>query len=426
MSEQRNRESLLGGCRVLDVTNERGLLCGKIPGDLGADVIKVEPPGGDPARSIGPFYKDIPDPQKSLFWFCTNLNKRGITLNLETADGRDIFQRLVKAADFVIESFEPGYMASLGLGYSDLEKVNPELVMTSITPFGQTGPFAHYKATDLIGAGMGGHMMLYAYPDSPPLRISAPQFYFQGSIHGALGSMVAHYHRELTGEGQHVDVSCQQAVALTLMSAAEYWDILKVNYRGAGEFYTAPRPTPLGPLKMRWTWPCKDGYVALAHLSGGAVASYVNSSTALVQIANQGGFAIEFKDYDWRTYDRSKTSQEFQSALEGELGDFLKTKTKAELLDEALRRAILLIPVTTAKDIAESPQLAAREFFVQVEHPELGQTITYPGFPIKLSETPHHYQRRSPLIGEHNLEIYEGELGLSRENLTVLKARGII
>ena len=239
----------------MDLADEKGLLCGKVLGDMGADVIRIEPPGGDPARNIGPFYKDIPHPEKSLFWFFTNLNKRGITLDIGTADGKEIFRRLVKTADFVVESFKPGYMESLGLGYSELEKLNPRIIMTSITPFGQTGPYAYYKATDLVGVSMGGMVRLYGESDRPPNRISAPQFYFLGGLHGAQGSLVAHYHRELTGEGQHVDVSCQQAVVLALMNAAEIWDIYKINYRAAGPKAFSPRPTPPGPLFVRLIWP---------------------------------------------------------------------------------------------------------------------------------------------------------------------------
>ena len=147
MSQSRSgkEEAFLAPYRVLDLTDERGLFCGKILGDLGADVIKIEKPGGDPVRNIGPFYHDIPDPEKSLFWFAFNTNKRGITLNLEAHDGREIFKRLVKSSDFVIESFEPGYLAGLGLAYSALREINSRLIMVSITPFGQTGPYAHYK-----------------------------------------------------------------------------------------------------------------------------------------------------------------------------------------------------------------------------------------------------------------------------------------
>ena len=418
-------EGLLAGCRVLDLADEKGILCGKILGDLGADVIKLEPPGGDPARHNGPFYKDIPHPEKSLFWWYTNLNKRGITLNLETEDGRDLFRRLVRTADFVIESFEPDYMASLGLSYAELEKINRRVIMTSITPFGQSGPYAHYKATDLVGVAIGGMVRMYGDPGRPPVRISAPQFYSLGGIHGAVGSTMAHYYRELTGEGQHVDVSCQQAVVLSLMMTIEYWDLNRLTVKGAGPFMQWARPAPLGSLMTRQVFPCKDGYVVI-QLSGGVSAGAVKSSSALYQMAAKEGYALEFKDYDWRTYNRATIPQENMARMEDALALFLKTKTKAELFKEAIDKEILLIPVNDVKDVAESPQLATRGFFKQVEHPELGDSITYPGSPVQISESPYRIRRRAPRIGEHNEEIYGGELGLSKEEMVLLKTRGVI
>jgi crotonobetainyl-CoA:carnitine CoA-transferase CaiB-like acyl-CoA transferase len=416
--------SLLQGCRVLDLADEKGILCGKLLGDLGADVIKIEPPGGDAARNVGPFYKDIPHPEKSLFWFYTNLHKRSITLNLETSDGREIFKRLVKTADFVLESFEPGYMESLGLGYSQLEKINPRVIMTSITPFGQVGPYSHYKATDLTGVAMGGMVYIYGEMDRPPNRLSCPQFYFLGGLHGATGSMVAHYHRELTGEGQHVDVSCQQAVVLSLMIVAEIWDMLKFNYRGMGPFYAGARPGGL-PLFSQVIYPCKDGHVFLL-LTGAAQAGMVASSKALVEMANREGIALELKDYPWQTIDAATISQEELTRLTDAICEFIKTKTKAELSSVALEKGILLAPLTTVKDVAENPQFATRGFWQQVEHPELDTTITYPGYPIKLNEVPYQIQRRAPLIGEHNEEIYEKELGFSQEQLVILKNCAVI
>jgi len=424
MSEQRNNESLLSGYRVLDLTDEKGLLCGKILGDLGADVIKIERPGGDPARNIGPFYKDIPDPGKSLFWFFTNTSKRGITLNIETADGRDIFKRLVKTAHFVIESSEPGYMASLGLDYPELEKINPGIVMTSITPFGQTGPHAHYKASDLVLWNMGGMGYLCGDPDRAPVRISCPQAYFHGSAHGALGSMVAHYYRELTGEGQHVDVSIQDAVIFPTMNAVETWDLNRVNVAASGPYHIAGRPAPLGPLYNRGLWPCKDGHVAI-YLRGGAQAGLVRSSQALVAMANREGKALELKDYDWFKHDRGKITQEQEDFVARHIDSYLRTRNKAELFDEAVKRDIILAPASTAEDLVESPQLAARDYWTKVDHPELGETFIYPGPPVKMSEAPWKVRRRAPLIGEHNEEVY-GELDFSREELTLLKAAGVI
>lgn len=418
--------SFLDSYRVIDLTDEKGHLCGKLLGDLGADVIKIEPPGGDPARSNGPFYHDIPDSEKSLYWFFANLNKRGITLDIECPDGMELFKRLAVTADFVIESFKPGYMDSLGLGYEELERIKPNIIMTSITPFGQTGPYAHYKTTDLVGISMGGMVHLYGEQDRPPNRISAPQFYFLGSIHGAIGSMMALYHREFSGEGQYVDVSCQQATVLTLMIAVEIWDIHKVNYRGMGPGMFWPRPTPPGPLFNRRIWPCKDGHV-LAMVAGGAQAGMVKSTQALVAMANREGYALELEDFEWQKVDASTVPQAEVSNREQLIGEFIRTKTKAELFDEAIREGILLIPVTTVKDITESPQLAFRGYWENVEHPEVEDTITYPGWPVKWTEMPAYKpKRRAPLIGEHNWEVYGNELGLSPEQLALLKARRVI
>src|SRR3972149_3813971 len=165
-------ESMLSPYRVLDLAGETALLAGKILGDLGADVIKVEKPGGDAARSIGPFYHDEPDPQKSLFWFSLNTSKRGITLNIESADGQEIFKKLVKGADFVLESFPPGYLDKLGLGYSALEKINPGIIMVSITAYGQTGPWKDWKPSDIVAWALGGEMNLVGDFDRPPIRVS--------------------------------------------------------------------------------------------------------------------------------------------------------------------------------------------------------------------------------------------------------------
>ncbi|PJB50411.1 MAG: hypothetical protein CO103_02420 [Chloroflexi bacterium CG_4_9_14_3_um_filter_45_9] len=416
---------MLSSYQVLDLTDEKGFLCGKTLADLGTDVIKVEKPGGDTGRNIGPFYKDIPHPEKSLFWFYTNLNKRGITLNLETKEGREILKKLLTKADIVIESFEPGYMDSLGLGYSELERINPGIIMTSITPFGQEGPYSHFKATDIVGVSMGGMVRIYGECGESPCRISLPQFYFLGSLHAAAGTMMALYYRELTGEGQWVDVSCQEAVAQSLMDVSSWWDLNKVNIKGTGAWVVSPRPKPLGDLHVRRVWECKDGYVVFV-FAGGAAPGMVASSKALVELANENGMALEIKDYDWSQWDATSVTQEEADRLMKPIADFLKTRTKAELFGEALKRSILLAPIQHVGELVPSPQLKHRGFWVDVCHPELEDTITYPGYPIKVSSFTYHPQRRAPLIGEHNEEIYIGELGLSKEDLTLLRAQGVI
>src|SRR5262245_21790113 len=192
---------LLSPYRVLDLTDEHGILCGKILADLGADVIQIEPPGGSSARRLGPFYEDEAHPERSLFWWSYAANKRSITLNPASRDGRALLQQLVRAAHFLIESFPPGYLERLGLGYEALSALNPALIVGSGTPFGQDGPYARYRASDLNGMGMAGFMYVTGDPDRPPARVGVPHFYLHGAAAGATGAMIAHAQRVLTGQG---------------------------------------------------------------------------------------------------------------------------------------------------------------------------------------------------------------------------------
>ena len=219
-------ESALEPYRVLDLADEKGLLAGKIFADLGADVIKVEPPEGDSARRIGPFYKDEPELGNSLFWMAYNSGKRGITLDIHKEGDRELLKQLVKKADFLIESFPPGYLTELGLDYPVLEGINPGLIMASITPFGQTGPRAHWKGPDMIPWAMGGYMWMTGEPGLAPLRIShPPQAYLHVSAMAVVGSLMALHYRALTGKGQHVDVSAQQCPSWMLTNSYAFWDL---------------------------------------------------------------------------------------------------------------------------------------------------------------------------------------------------------
>jgi len=416
---------LLEGCRVLDLTDEKGACCGRVLGDFGADVIVVEPPVGSTARQCGPFYKDQIEKEKSLFWFYTNANKRGITLNLESLEGREIFLRLLDSADVLVESGPPGRMDQLGLGYEELRRRKPSLVMTSITPFGQTGPYRDYAAEDLVLTALGGMVRLYGYLDTPPFRISAPQAYFLGSAHGAMASTIAFYHSELTGQGQFVDVSVQEAVVMALMVTTEIYELLRVNVRGAGPYFVSPRPAPEPPMLARQIWQVKDGYAMLL-FGGGALAGGAASSKKIVELANADGYALGYADYDWINRDSSAATQEEVNAMMAAFEPWMMTKTKMELLTQAVKFGLTLAPANDLKDIAESPQLAVREYWTAVEHPELGETILYPGAPLKVSEGGWAIRRRAPLLGEHNREIYQGELGLSPARLAELQAAGVI
>jgi len=411
MREKNSVEGMLSPYRVLDLTDEKGLLCGKLLGDLGADVIKIERPGGDPARNIGPFYHDEVDPEKSLFWFAFNTSKRGITLDIETTDGQEVFKRLVKSADFVMESFPPGYMDRLGLGYSALEKINPRVITVSITSFGQTGPYKDYKAPDIVAWAMGGQMYPWGSADRPPVRISHhSQAYLHAAGEAAAGAMVALYYRQMTGEGQHVDVSVQESVVRVTYQITAAWDMMKINQQRGGAL--------LLNINMRRLWPCKDGYIIWFYW-GGLNAKRFN--LPLIEWMDSEGMADDYlKGFDWGTFDLATTTQDVIDGLEEPTVKFFMRYTKAELLEEALKRRIILYPMATTADIRESVQLAARGFWVEVEHPELGTTITYPGALAHTSEAPPRISRRAPLVGEHNQEVYE-ELALSSEEPFVSK-----
>lgn len=413
-------KTILRSSRVLDLTDDRGFLCGKILADLGADVIKIEKPGGDPVRNRGPFYRDIPDPEKSLYWFAYNLNKRGITLNLEDKRGRGIFSKLVSTADFIVESYDPGYLENLGLGYSELSKANPRIIMTSISPYGHTGPFKQYKATDLDVMAMGGLMYITGNPQDPPLRISLPQSFLLASAHGAAASMIAYYSRETSGEGQHVDVSAQECVLWEIANAIPLWQLNKNILRRAGSFMSG-RWTG---TKQRLLWKCKNGYV-LFYILGGAFG--VKTNRAIVKWMEEEHIAPEYlKKFNWDAFDMAAQTQEMQDQIEVYIGNLFSLFTKEEAYEQAMKRGIMLCPVNTSKDITENTQLKDRQFWVDINHPELSTSVRYPGAFAQLSETPISIKRRAPLIGEHNVEIYQQELGLSSSELKNLQSSGVI
>ena len=411
---------LLAPYRVLDLTDERGLLAGKILADLGADVVQIEPPGGNPARNIGPFYGDDPQPEKSLFWWAYAANKRSITLDLEQKDGQALLKKMVVEADFLVESFTPGYLDTLGLGYDLLAEINPKLVMVSITPFGQDGPYSNYQATDIVGMALGGFMYLTGDDDRAPIRISFPHFYLHGGAAGATAAMLAHTYRITSGQGQYVDVSCQQAVAKTLAHAPQIWDIEGAILKRMGVY----RQTS-GENRVRINWPCKDGYVNYM-VQGGSVAY---STRALLEWMKEDSFdTADLDAIDWEKMGYGAITPELMDQLGGPLGDFFKGHTRAELVQGSLDRRILLFPVATPSALQDHPQLEARGYFKELEHPELGATVQYPGAFVKSGdgEDIAGIYRRPPLIGEHNTVIFQGELGITGSELDSLKRSGVI
>ncbi len=417
MAKQGEQHGLLGPYRVLDLTQGGGMFCGKILGDLGADVIKVEPRGGDPSRNIGPFFKNVPHPERSISWCAYNANKRSIILDITRRDGQELFKKLVTDADFVIESFTPGYLDELGLGYRALSEVNHRLILTSITPFGQKGPKARYKSYDLTSWASGGQMATMGDPDTPPTWVSFPQSQLNAAIQAAAGTMIAHWHREQSGEGQQVDASIQEAVMRTLMATTQMWGFNKFRFKRIGENGINPVTGVIEPVGYR----CKDGYIT-AYLHGGALAFAAGGCRRLVEWMNEEDMAPEWlMKFDWqKDYDSSKLTQELVNSWVKCFERFFETKTKAELWQAAIERNLFLAPQWTPKEVAENEQSAFREFWVNLEHPEVGE-VTYLGPIMKAEGQPLQIWRRAPLIGEHNIEVYEGELGLSRQDLALLK-----
>ena len=410
-------EGPLSGYRVLDMTDERGMLCGQILSELGADVIKIEPPCGDKARTIGPFYHDEVDPEKSLYWFGINAGKRGITLNIETSDGREILKKLVKTADFLIESYPPGYLDKLGLGYDKMSQLNSSLVMTSITPFGQTGPWAGYEADDIVLMATGGMIYICGDTDRPPTTISVEQAYLLGGLHAAAGTLMANAYRGLSGVGQYVDVSTHESIAWHVSIEHAFWEFQRLA------------PALLGQKRIRTDnptlviYPCKDGQVAFWLIYG----KYGHMFKALADWMDEEGLAGPLKEVeDWSELDATKMSVEKQQEWQDAFTNFFLRHTKRELFEEALKRGFILCPSNTVKDLFEFEQFESREFFINVEHPELNDVIKYPRAPYRLSETSCHIRRRAPFLGEHNREVYGEELGYDNKRLRLLRETGVI
>ena len=369
---------------ALDLTEGGFNWCGKLLADLGADVIKVEPPGGSPTRKIGPFIgpEDERGPDSSLFWAAYCVNKRSVTLDLESEDDRARFRELARSADFLIESFKPGYMASLGLGYDDLIPSNSGLVYTSITPYGQTGPYADHDAPDLVAWAMGGMQYICGDKDRPPVRISAPQAQLHAAGQAAAGTMAAFWHRQQTGQGQHVDVSMQLAVVWTLMNATPFPPLHGINIERDGAFRSR------GPLSTRQVFTCADGHVSI-------VSSPRTLSGMTEWMIEEGVCPDWMIEIDWEDggispndlLENPDAMARFE-AVQTEMERFVATKSKRALYQRAIDRGILLAPCHTVQDISESEQLAARDFWIDLEHPANGRKLTHLGPFIKFGQSP--------------------------------------
>ncbi len=383
----------LFGLRVLDLADPKGVYCTKLLADLGAEVIRIEPPGGDPMRRIGPFFHDEQDPEKSLYFFHFNTNKRSVTIDLEDKAGQEIFKKLIRRADILVETFQPGYLDRLGLGYQSLKHLNPALIVTSITGFGQTGPWRDYKSCDIVGLATGGLLHICGWPDRPPQRMGGSQAHYMASVQAASGTLMALYHRQITGEGQHVDVSMQQSVPVCMQAAI-------LQFQRTGEMRKRTGDQII--LPGQGIFPCKDGYVDIGQLSA------VMWWDRLVRWLDSEGSAGDLTDAKYRD-PFYRTRKDAIQHINEVIKAFTATRTKSEIFHGGQRKGVVIGPVNTPKDIANDPQLRGRNFFALVEHPELGAALQYLGAPFRLSATPWRISRRAPSIGEDNDAILGAE-----------------
>lgn len=317
--------------------------------------------------------------------------------------------------DVVVESSPPGYMNGLGLSYEQLKAVNRSIILTSITPFGQDGPYRDFQASDLVLMAMGGAMFSVGDPDRPPVRVSIPQAYLHGGIHAAVGTLLALYHKTATAEGQHVDVSIQAAVARILIWEPSLWAHSQFLTPRDGPFHY-----PVAGKRFRQVWPCKNGYVSMRVMG----ARYARTLKALVEWMNSEGMAGSLVEINWDGFD-VRALPNIQEVEEVFLR-FFRQRTKEELASQAMKRGFSLVPVQNPSEISTDEQLQARQFLVNLEHPELGTKLMYPGIPCKLSEPLWSLRTRAPLVGEHNEQVYCGLLGLSQHELCIMREADVI
>lgn len=388
---------MLSPFRVLDLTGEAGHLAGKILGELGADVVKVERPGGDPVRQRGPFLHGEPGPERALRWLAGNTSKRSVVLDLTREDGRQRLLELADEADVLIESAVPGEMDALGAGWDTLHERNPALVYCSITPFGRTGPRADHRATDLGVVAMGGNASMTGDPDGPPTRCSQPTSIHHAAPTAALGIAMALYGRARTGLGQLVDVSMHECQLGTLLSgAAQYALTGRPGRRSGGH---------MG--RTREIWPARDGQISFG-LRGGPAR--IPNLIATVEYMAECGMAPPWlQRFDWTSYSPITVSDEDLARIEEAFAAFFASKTMGELYDEALQRRILLAPCNDARAILEHVQLRSRELFRPLDYPHLDARIEHPDFFARASRSRIGIRSRAPRLGEHDAAPWAGE-----------------
>ncbi len=397
-------ERLLTGYKVLDFsTGVAGPYSTKLMASMGADVIKVESPnGGDESRREGPFPNDIPHQEKSALFLYLNTSKKSITLDLQTQTGQIILKKLVSQADVLVESFQPKLIPSLGLEYETLEQINSSLVMTSVTDFGQTGPYKDYAAKPLNHYAYGGLMYITGRPEKEPLQMGPRLPEYGAGQNAFVATLSALWHRELTGEGQHVDISVAEYSVSVLENAISMYSytrhkIMRTGNRGYG--------------RAAWgLYPCKDGYV-------GVIAGPAHRWPAMAEL-------MEEPELNDERFSTPRGRQDNADELEALMEPWLMRNTKREIFEKAQGMGIAFAYVASPEDIYSWEHLRERGYFVSIDHPEAGR-LDYPGPPFMPEGVPFHWVG-APLLGEHNQEIYCERLGYTREELVRLASAGAV
>ncbi len=392
---------MLHGTRAIELASELGSLCGQILADLGADVVLIEPPGGSPQRRRGPFWKDEPDPERSLPFWAWARGKRSAVLDLETEAGRAELARLAAGADFLVEAEPPGRLAALGLSTDALARANPALIHVSLSPFGGDGPKAQYVWTDLIVAAASGPMFLTGDGDRAPLRVSLPQIHAHAATDAAVGAVIAHFERKHSGLGQHVDVSAQQALTLATL------------FHSMDAPWKQPQPqrssgvVQLGKLTMRVRYQSRDGWVVLGP---GFLPSTGPFLTRLARWVCEAGLCDEcFTAEDWGSYGirclLGQVPPEHYAPFDAALEKLFAARTNVEILAEAVARKLLVAPTLTLAELDGLAHFRERGSFVEVEHAEPGLRVRYPGPFARFGASPLRYTRPPPRLDEHGAEL---------------------
>lgn len=411
--------TLAGGLRVVDLAGPEAESCGRILATMGADVIRVESPGGRGGRAAAPAREGDLD----LESWAENLGKRSITLDLTDPRGHALLLRLLEDADALIHTRPAADSKAAGLDYESLREAFPRLIHVTVTPFGAGGPHSDWAATDLIVQAMGGHMYVTGDDDRPPVRVGVPVAYRHGGAEAAAMVMVAYYERQVSGLGQAIDISLQECLTWTMLNTTMTWELTgRDEVRGG-----IVRRERSSTIYTRLIWNCADGYVHFVPVGGGGGSSRVKSWDRLVTWMEESGFGAPIlRARDWNGADQHSFGQEEYDALAGQIQRFLLSKTVAELYERAVGDVLLLAPVSTVADILASPQLEYRDYFAPVSDPALPQPVRMPGAFARLTQTPLLPPGRAPRTGEHNHEVLVGELGLSDAEYASLVSEGVV